>query len=100
VEAQFSAINQITSGDYNHDGHPDLLLLGNHTDNRLKIGSLDANYGCLLQGDGKGHFSYVKQPTSGICVLGDVKSVSEIRVNKQPYLVLGISNGPVQFYKE
>jgi hypothetical protein len=100
VEAQFSAISQITSGDYNHDGHPDLLLLGNHTDNRLKIGSLDANYGCLLQGDGKGHFSYVKQPASGICVLGDVKSVSEIRVNKQPYLVLGISNGPVQFYKE
>jgi hypothetical protein len=100
VEAQFSAISQITSGDYNHDGHPDLLLLGNHTDNRLKIGSLDANYGCLLQGDGKGHFSYVKQPAAGICVLGDVKSVSEIRVNKQPYLVLGISNGPVQFYKE
>jgi hypothetical protein len=100
VEAQFSAISQITSGDYNHDGHPDLLLLGNHTDNRLKIGSLDANYGCLLQGDGKGHFSYVKQPASGICVFGDVKSVSEIWVNKQPYLVLGISNGPVQFYKE
>jgi hypothetical protein len=100
VEAQFSMVSQITSGDYNHDGHPDLLLLGNHTDNRLKIGSLDANYGCLLQGDGKGHFNYVKQPTAGICVVGDVKSVSEIRVNKQPYLVVGVSNGPVQFYKE
>jgi hypothetical protein len=100
VEAQFSAISQIMSGDYNHDGHRDLLLLGNHTDNRLKIGSLDANYGCLLQGDGKGHFSYVKQPAAGICVLGDVKSVSEIMVNKQPYLVVGVSNGPVQFYKE
>lgn len=100
MEAQFSAISQITSGDYNHDGHPDLLLLGNHTDNRLKIGSLDANYGCLLQGDGKGHFSYVKQPAAGICVLGDVKSVSEIKVNKQPYLVVGVSDGAVQFYKE
>ncbi|MFD1874207.1 VCBS repeat-containing protein [Hymenobacter bucti] len=100
VEAQFSAVSQITSGDYNHDGKPDLLLLGNHTDNRLKIGSLDANYGCLLQGDGKGHFSYVKQPAAGLCVLGDVKSVSEIKVNKQPYLMVGVSNGPVQFYKE
>ncbi len=100
VETQFSMVSQITSGDYNHDGHPDLLLLGNHTDNRLKIGSMDANYGCLLQGDGKGHFSYVKQPAAGICVVGDVKSVSEIRVNKQPYLVVGVGNGPVQFYKE
>jgi hypothetical protein len=100
VEAQFSAVSQVTSGDYNHDGHPDLLLLGNHTDNRLKMGSLDANYGCLLQGDGKGHFSYVTQPRAGICVVGDVKSVSEIIVNRQPYLVVGVSNGPVQFYKE
>jgi hypothetical protein len=100
VEAQFSAVSQITSGDYNHDGHPDLLLLGNHTDNRLKIGSLDANYGCLLQGDGRGHFSYVKQPAAGICVLGDVKSVSELLVNRQPYLVVGVSDGAVQFYKK
>jgi hypothetical protein len=100
VEAQFSAVSQITSGDYNHDGHPDLLLLGNHTDNRLKIGSLDANYGCLLQGDGRGHFSYVKQPVAGICVLGDVKSVSELLVNRQPYLVVGVSDGAVQFYKK
>jgi len=100
VEAQFSVVSHITSGDYNHDGHPDLLLLGNHTDNRLKMGSLDANYGCLLQGDGKGHFRYVPQPAAGICVVGDVKSVGEITVNRQPYLVVGVSDGPVQFYKE
>jgi hypothetical protein len=100
MEAQFSMVTQIMSGDYNHDGHRDLMLLGNHTDNRLKLGSLDSNYGCLLQGDGKGHFRYVPQPASGLCVLGDVKSVSEISVNKQPYLVVGVSSGPIQFYKE
>jgi hypothetical protein len=100
VEAQFSVVSQIMSGDYNHDGHPDLLLLGNHTDNRLKMGSIDANYGCLLQGDGRGRFRYVPQLAAGICVVGDVKSVSEIMVNRQPYLVVGVSNGPVQFYQE
>ncbi|WP_084708596.1 VCBS repeat-containing protein [Hymenobacter norwichensis] len=100
TEAQFSVVIQITSGDYNHDGHPDLLLLGNHADNRLKLGSIDANYGCLLQGNGRGQFSYVKQLAAGICVLGDVKSVSEITVNRQAYLVVGVSNGPVQFYKK
>jgi hypothetical protein len=100
VEAQFSVVSQIMSGDYNHDGHPDLLLLGNHTDNRLKMGSIDANYGCLLQGDGRGRFRCVPQLAAGICVVGDVKSVSEIMVNRQPYLVVGVSNGPVQFYQE
>ena len=100
TEAQFSVVSQITSGDYDHDGHPDLLLMGNHADNRLKIGSIDANYGCLLRGDGKGSFAYVPQPTAGLCVMGDVKSVCEVTVSKQPYLVVGISNGPVQFYKK
>ncbi|TPG72486.1 VCBS repeat-containing protein [Hymenobacter nivis] len=99
MEAQFSMVTQITSGDYNHDGHPDLLLLGNHTDNRLKVGSLDASYGCLLQGNGQGGFRYVPQPSAGLSVVGDVKSVSEITVAKQPYLVVGVGNGPVQFYK-
>lgn len=100
VEAQFSVVTQVLSGDYNHDGHPDLLLLGNHTDNRLKMGSIDAGYGCLLAGDGRGRFRYVPQPAAGICVVGDVKSASEIMVNKQPYLVVGVGNGPVQFYQE
>jgi AraC-like DNA-binding protein len=100
MEAQFSAVSQVASGDYNHDGHPDLLLLGNHTDNRLKMGSLDAGYGCLLQGDGTGRFRYVPQPAAGVCVVGDVKSVSEITVDRQPYLVVGVSGSPVQFYKE
>jgi hypothetical protein len=100
IEAQFSVVSQVASGDYNHDGHPDLLLLGNHTDNRLKMGSLDASYGCLLHGDGKGHFRYVPQPVAGLGVVGDVKSVSEIMVGRQPYLVVGVSNGAVQFYTE
>jgi hypothetical protein len=70
VEAQFSAVSQILTGDFNHDGKPDLLLFGNHMDNRLKLGSFDANYGCLLTGDGKGSFAYQTQVASGFCVMG------------------------------
>ncbi|HZX59168.1 MAG TPA: VCBS repeat-containing protein, partial [Mucilaginibacter sp.] len=53
VQAQFSVISQIITGDFDHDGQIDILMLGNHSDNRLKLGSFDANYGCLLKGDGK-----------------------------------------------
>ena len=78
LQAQFSIVSKIMAKDFNHDGKTDLLLLGNHTDNRLKIGSIDANYGCLLTGDGKGNFEYVNQPASGLSVTGDVKSADEI----------------------
>jgi hypothetical protein len=100
VEADFSPVSQIIPGDFNKDGKADLLLLGNHTDNRLKLGSMDANYGCLLQGNGKGSFDYIHQSTSGLSVTGDVKSVLEIKIKNQKYLLLGIANQPIQFYKE
>ncbi len=100
VEAQFSAVTQILTGDFDHDGNTDLLLLGNHSDNRLKLGSFDANYGCLLNGNGKGGFTYVAQSQSGLSVVGDVKSAIEIKINNAPYLLIGVSDGPLQFYKE
>lgn len=100
VEAQFSAVTQILTGDFDHDGHTDLLLLGNHSDNRLKLGGLDANYGCLLKGDGKGGFTYVSQPKSGLSVIGDVKSAVETTINKIPYLLIGLSGKPLLFYRE
>ena len=100
VQAQFSAVSNIVVKDFTGDGKPDILLLGNHSDNRLKIGSIDANYGCLLAGDGKGGFTYVGQPASGLCITGDVKSVEEISAGNIRYLVVGTSGGSLRFYQE
>ncbi len=100
TEAQFSPITQILTKDYNHDGKTDLLLLGNHSDNRLKLGSIDANYGCLLSGNGKGGFEYKHQSASGLSITGDVKSAIEIKIKGINYLVVGVSGQPIQFYKE
>jgi hypothetical protein len=100
LQAQFAPVTQIISKDFDKDGKIDLLLLGNRTDNRLKLGSIDANYGCLMLGDGKGAFNYLNQTTSGLSVTGDVKSAVEIKIKNITYLVLGIVNEPIQFYKE
>ncbi|MDO3643618.1 VCBS repeat-containing protein [Mucilaginibacter sp. L3T2-6] len=100
VEAQFAPITQILTGDFNHDGFADVLLLGNHSDNRLKVGSIDANYGCLLTGNGKGTFTYITQPESGLSVTDDVKSAIETTIDKVPYLVIGTAGEPLKFYKE
>jgi len=98
IEAQFAPVCKILVRDYDGDGHPDLLLLGNHSDNRLKMGSMDASYGCLLKGDGKGGFSYVSQSESGLSVRGDVKSAEEMTIDGKRTLVIGIAERALQFY--
>ena len=99
VQAQFAPVTSILAEDFNGDGKKDLLLLGNKTDNRLKLGSMDANYGCLLEGNGKGDFTYVNQSVSGLSVNGDVKSLIRMQVGKEPCLVIGAFNQSLQFYK-
>jgi hypothetical protein len=100
VQAQFAPVTRALAEDFDGDGHIDLLLLGNHSDNRLKIGSIDANYGCLLKGDGGGHFQYVPQPVAGLSVKGDVKSALDWTVDGKKYLVIGVAEGALQFYLE
>ena len=100
VQAQFSVVSKIVARDFNGDGKTDLLLLGNHSDNRLKIGSIDANYGCLLRGDGQGSFEYVNQQLSGLSIAGDVKSAEEILIGAEKYIVIGVAGGELLFYKE
>jgi hypothetical protein len=99
MEAQFSVVTNILSDDFNGDGKKDLLLLGNHSDNRLKIGCINASYGCLLNGDGKGGFNYVSQPGSGLNIKGDVKAAVELKANNTNYIIAGICNEAMEFYK-
>lgn len=95
VQAQYAPVCAITSLDYNQDGHRDLLLAGNMNQARLRFGKADANYGTLLQGDGKGQFTYVPQSKSGLQVKGDVRSI--LTVNQT--LLFGRNQQAVQAYR-
>ena len=96
IEVQSSPVFTIATFDYDQDGNKDLLLCGNINKARLRFGKSDANYGILLKGDGKGHFTYVPQLKSGFHLWGDVRSVLE--VNKT--LLFGINQQGVKAYKE
>lgn len=100
AEAQFSVVTNIITGDFNKDGAVDLLVLGNHSDNRLKIGSIDAGYGTVLLNDGRGNFTYTPQYRSGLSIKGDVKSAATIHVGEKPVIAVGISNGKMVFYEQ
>ncbi|SDX18059.1 Repeat domain-containing protein [Hydrobacter penzbergensis] len=95
VQAQFSPVYTITQVDFDKDGKPDLLLCGNANRARLRFGKCDANYGVLLKGDGKGHFTYVNQQQSGFQLWGDVRAV--LPVNNM--LLFGINQEAVKAYQ-
>ena len=98
-QSQFSPIYALTLVDYNKDGNMDLILGGNQSAIRIRVGVIDANFGQLFEGDGKGNFHYVPQPLSGLSTAGDTKSLQTIEVKGATYLLIGINNVGVKTYK-
>jgi enediyne biosynthesis protein E4 len=96
VQVQYAPVYTITPLDYNNDGQEDLLLCGNMNRARLRPGKYDANYGVLLQNDGKGGFIYIDQQRSGFYLKGDVRSVLSIN----NLLLFGINQQPVKAYEK
>lgn len=98
VQAQFSLVRQALVSDFDGDGRTDILLFGNQSANRLKMGAISANPGCLLKGDGKGGFVYAGPASSGLRTRGDVKSVATLDVAGRRMLLIGATDQPLQAY--
>ncbi len=95
-EIQFAPVYALASADVNADGKKDIIAAGNNTWTRIRLGRLDADYGTLLLGDGKGNFSYVPQWKSGLKLRGNVRNVEMIRARNSFKLLVGVNNGPVK----
>lgn len=95
IEAQYSPVYATHVLDYDSDGNADVILAGNNSRMKIKIGKYDANYGALLRGDGKGGFTYVRQRESGLQVKGDVRSIVRIDHN----IWFGINEAPLAVYR-
>jgi hypothetical protein len=94
-EVQYSPVYAMDTIDFNRDGSKDLLLCGNNSYFKIRLGKFDANYGVLLAGNGKGNFKYVPQSKSGFNIWGDVRS--SLVLNDAIYL--GINGRPLAVYK-
>ncbi len=77
--AQLAPINDALATDFDKDGHPDLLLIGNDYGNETFIGRYDALNGTLLKGNGRGGFETVEVAESGFLVPGDAKAMATIQ---------------------
>ena len=99
LQASYSPVYAIAIDDFNHDGKADVLLGGNIEKTRIKIGKIDANYGVLLTGDGKGNFNYTSQVNSGLNVRGCVKDIISIQSKNEKKVLFSINNNQTATYK-
>ena len=98
VEAQYAPVFTISVMDIDGDGNLDFILGGNQNTTRLRLGMIDANFGQVYLGDGKGEFSTVDPRKTGLAFLGDVKNTAIIDLSHLKILLVGINNQGIEAY--
>lgn len=99
-QLQLSSIQALVVEDINNDGNKDILAAGNFFDLLPQFCSIDASYGNLLLGNGKGGFIVATPQQSGISINGQIKQVLPLQVQNQPgFLLLQNNQYPVYLRK-
>ena len=93
--AQYAPVYGILTDDFDKNGTTDLLLMGNNSRMRLRIGKVDANHGLVLSNRGGWQFSEVSSAKTGLFVRGDVRDVERVGST----LLIGVCNGKLQSFK-
>lgn len=88
IRAQFAPVFGLATGDYDQDGHVELLTTGNSYATEAFIGRYDAYIGALFEVQGDS-LSYVDN--SGFHVEGDAKALANLRATNG-WLVLAARN--------
>jgi len=95
-EIQFTCVNVILATDVNDDGFTDIILGENNHSYKPQFGRLDAGFAHLLPGSESG-FKIAER--IGPASQGVVKSIEEISLNDQKYIILGINDEKSRMYK-
>ncbi|MBX2929249.1 MAG: VCBS repeat-containing protein [Saprospiraceae bacterium] len=91
--AQLAPVYAVAVSDFDADGRPDVLLAGNFYETQPSIGRMDASLGCLLLGDGKGHFQEAQ--ATGLCLQGQVRDAAVMQAKGQHTVVAARNNGSI-----
>ena len=93
---QWAPIYAISSGDFNADGHPDIILAGNFFDSRVKFGRFDAGRGVVLLGDGNGNWDVLSPGESGLNLRGEIRDIEHLRNSEaKAQLLISQTDGPI-----
>ncbi len=92
LQAQISPVYGILATDVDGDGKSDLLMAGNFDGVKPEIGMMSAGYGVYLRGDGKGHFTPVRELESGFLVPGQARDIARVRTRSGDIYVVSRNN--------
>lgn len=98
--AQYAPIFAILAEDLDQDGKKDLVLLGNNSKLRLRLGKVDANHGLVLRNKGNRRgepFQFEPMPMTqtGLFVNGDLRDIKRVGT----YVLLGQCDGPLKAFR-
>jgi hypothetical protein len=99
LETQFSTTMAAEIGDYNGDGHQDILLGGNLHRVKPEVGRYDASYGNFLAGEGTGAFSLIPPMLSGLRLEGEVRDFQTLQTVRGPLLVVARNSDSLQLFR-
>jgi hypothetical protein len=98
LQAQISPVYGILVTDVDGDGRSDLMMAGNFDGLKSEIGMASAGYGTYLRGDGKGHFTPVRELESGFLVPGQARDIQRVRTRGGDiYIVSRNNDRPLTF---
>ncbi len=95
-EAQMGPTLSIISGDFNNDGHKDIMGIGAIYDAEVETIRYDSNYGYVLLGNGKGSFIYAKEYDPFID--SDSKDLKKITINGKEHYMVVSNNEPMHLF--
>jgi hypothetical protein len=95
--AQISSVNDIWVEDFNKDGFPDLLLVGNNFEISPQLSSLDASHGLLLLNDSQANFVEAKGQQFNIS--GAARNIEKLQYQGETYLIVTRNNDQPLFLK-
>lgn len=100
VRIQFAPVYKIIIHDFNRDGKPDVMAAGNSYAGDSRNGYMDASYGDILLGDGKGTFEPISPEQSGFFIKGGVRSLIHLsNPNRVNYIVVGSNRGKTRVFR-
>jgi len=97
ILAQTGPTLSILPGDYNNDGHMDIMGVGAIYDAEVETIRYDSNYGYVLLGDGTGNFAYSKDYDPFID--SDAKDMTEITINGKMHYMVVSNNAPLEIFR-
>ena len=99
VAVQVAPVYAFANVDVNGDSLKDLIVGGNRTHNRVRLGKSDANLGQLFINQGKCQFRTASMQESGLVFSGEVRDVAVVKQGEQTRLLVQSVEGQRQGFQ-